>query len=243
MRYLALTLFIVLPAISFSKPVDWREHNPICAKQIEAKIKELNIKSQWVRFIMNNPGEFAYRAPISVGVWAQVSVDKEGVTFSKMTEGNSISQRFSGETCVPQIAIQAAPKEALPAKNALGDGELKKIVESGKTGIIFIWSPNMTLSPKGHHHVEEIAKKLKIEFNSFVDPVANEALAKKLATKARLPASSLKPMQSFDLTMRGATLHYPATFVYKDGKISRWAKHGYEDLKQFEEFIKIEIKK
>ncbi len=243
MRYLALTILIALPNIISAKAVDWREHNPICAKQIEDKVKELNIKSQWVRFIMGGPGQFAYRAPISVGLWAQISIDKEGVTFTKKTEGNAISQRFSGETCVPQIAIQAVPKDMLPAKNSLGDSELRKIVESGKTGVIYIWSPNMTLSPQGHHHVEAIAKKLGIEFNAYVDPAVNSQKVAKEAKKSRLPASSLKPMMSFDLMMRGASLHYPATFIYKDGKISRWAKHGYEDLKQFEEFIKAEIEK
>tara|TARA_R110002049_G_scaffold94670_2_gene232878 strand:+ start:83 stop:814 length:732 start_codon:yes stop_codon:yes gene_type:complete len=243
MKYLALTLLIVLPTIGFTKPVDWREHNPICAKQIEVKIKELNIKSQWVRFIMGGPGEFAYRAPISVGLWAQISVDKDGVTFTKKTERNAVSQRFSDESCVPQIAIQAAPKDSLPSENDFGDSELKKVVESGKTGVIYIWSPNMTLSPQGHHHVEAITKKFGIEFHAYVDPAVNSKLVAKEAKRSRLPASSLKPMMSFDLMMRGASLHYPATFIYKDGKISRWAKHGYEDLKKFEDFIKKEIKK
>lgn len=236
-------ILFLLCVNAYAKDIDWREHNPICLKQVEKKVQAFAIKSKWVRFIAEGAGAFAYKAPIEIGVWAQVSIDKDGVTVSKMTEGNAVSYHFKDEACVPQIAIQAAPKEALPQAHALGDNELKKIVESGKSGIIYIWSPQMTLSPKGYHHVAAAAKKLGVELNVFVDPSAQPKMVKKSVQSARLPASSQKPMQSFDLTMRGATLHYPATFTYKNGKLSRWPKHGYENDIQFEQFIKSELSK
>lgn len=244
MKTRAIIYAVLLVASSgFAKTVDWRESSPICQKVVETKLKEMNIQSQWVRFIGGEAGSFSYRAPISVGHWVQVSIDNGGVTLSKMTETNAISTRYSEESCVPQIAIQAVPKESIPAKNTLSDAELKKIVESGASGIIYIWSPQMSLSPVGFHHIEATAKKLGVELHAYVDPRANSNLVAKVAKNARLPASSLKPMQSFDLTMRGATLHYPATFTYKNGKLSRWAKHGYENEVQFEKFIKEELKK
>ncbi|MBH47181.1 MAG: hypothetical protein CME71_03320 [Halobacteriovorax sp.] len=239
-------LFLILSLIgstAFAKSVDWREHNPMCANKVEEKVKSLKVDSRWVRFIAGEPGSFAYRAPIEVGLWAEVIVTKKSVTVSKMTEMNAVSYQFETEDCVPQIAIQAAPKDAIPATTDLGDVKLKKIVESGKSGIIYIWSPSMTLSPKGYHHVAAAAKKFGVELHSFVDPSANEKMVEIAVKKARLPASITTPMQSFDLTMRGATLHYPATFIFKDGKISRWAKHGYENDVQFEQFIKRELAK
>tara|TARA_R110000868_G_scaffold72133_6_gene210423 strand:- start:2371 stop:3099 length:729 start_codon:yes stop_codon:yes gene_type:complete len=239
-------LFIILSLLgstAFAKSVDWREHSPICANKVEEKVKSLKVDSRWVRFIAGEPGSFAYRAPIEVGLWAEVIVTKKSVTLSKMTEVNAVSYHFETEDCVPQIAIQAAPKEAIPTATELGDAKLKKIVESGKSGIIYIWSPYMTLSPKGYHHVAAAAKKFGVEMHTFVDPNANKVMVDKAVKKARLPASVTMPMQSFDLTMRGATLHYPATFVFKNGKISRWAKHGYENDVQFEQFIKSELAK
>lgn len=234
---------LLMTSTAYAKQADWREHSPLCQKEIEQKLKEMNVESKWVRFIGGEAGSFSYRAPISIGQWAQVSVDKEGVTVSKMTETNAISSRYVEESCVPQIAIQAVPKDSIPPKNSLSDVELRKIVESGASGIIYIWSPQMSLSPVGFHHIEATAKKLGVELHAYVDPRANSDVVAKVAKKARIPASSLKPMQSFDLTMRGATLHYPATFTYKNGKLSRWAKHGYENEVQFEKFIKEELKK
>lgn len=236
-------IFLLITTTAFAKDADWKEHSPLCQKEVEQKVKEMNIQSKWVRFIGAEPGSFSYKAPISIGQWAQVSVDKKGITVSKMTETNAVSSRYVDESCVPQIAIQAVPKDSIPPKNSLSDVELKKIVDSGASGIIYIWSPHMSLSPVGFHHIQATAKKLGVELHAFVDPRANTEVVAKVAKKARIPASSQKPMQSFDLTMRGATLHYPATFTYKNGKLSRWPKHGYENEIQFEQFIKEELKK
>lgn len=235
-------LLLIIPSAYAGQP-DWREHNPICQKEVEHKLKEMDIKSKWVRFIAGKAGSFSYRAPISIGVWAQVTVEKNSITVSKLTESNGVSSKYSEESCIPQIAIQSVPKDLIPKKDSLRDVELKKIVDSGENGVIYIWSPQMSLSPIGFHHIEEAAKKAGAKLHVYVDPRADVKVAAKVAKQARMPASTLKPMNSFDLVMRGATLHYPATFTYKDGKLSRWAKHGYENQVQFEEFIQNELKK
>lgn len=243
MRTLTLLTAILLSSNVLAKTVDWKEHSPLCVDDVAKKVESFGVKSQWVRMIASKPGSFAYRAPIEIGVWAQIIVQKDDVTVSKMTEANAVVYHYSGETCNPQIAVKSAPKDSIPGENDLGDADLKKLVASGEKGVIYIWSPHMTLSPKGYHNIKAAAEKLGVKVYSYVDPAATEEAVRKVVSKGRIPASAKTKMHSFDLVMRGATLHYPATFTFKDGKLSRWAKHGYEDSVQFEEFLKQEFNK
>src|SRR5690606_636066 len=159
----------ILPALTQAKPVDWKEHNPLCIKEVTTKVDSLGVKAQWVRMLAGEAGSFAYRAPISVGIWAQVIVKKDGVTVSKMTEANAVSYHYSGETCSPQIAIKNAPKEAIPDVKALGDVDLKKVINTNEKGVIYVWSPHMTLSAQGFHNITEAAKKLGVPVFAYVD--------------------------------------------------------------------------
>src|SRR5690606_6493159 len=179
MRTLTLLTTLFLASSAFAKPVDWKEHSPHCLGDVAKKVDTLGVKSQWVRMIASEPGSFAYRAPIEIGVWAEIIVKKDEVTVSKMTEANAVSYHYSGETCNPQIAVKSAPKDAIPGENDLGDADLKKLVASGESGVIYIWSPHMTLSPKGYHNIKTAAEKLGVKVYSYVDPSAtDEAISK-----------------------------------------------------------------
>ncbi len=239
-------LFTTLVALSsfnvLASSANWKEHSPICVAPIEAKLGQYNVSAPWVRYIAGDVGTFAYRAPIKIGEWVQVTVEKNAVTVSKMTESEAVTYRYHDDSCVPQVALQKAPANSLPPLGALGDVALQKLIEKEQNGVIYIWSPMMDLSPKGYHVISEAAKKVGVKVFAFSDPNATVHKVQKTAQNFRLPAQATAPMRSFDLVMRGATLHYPATFVFKDGKLSRWGKHGYEDSKQYEEFLKQELK-
>lgn len=238
---IAMTLFVCADA--YSKEAHWQERNPHCSHEVAKKIKSFGEPSRWVRMIAGRPGDFAYRAPIDIGSWVQVVVTKDTTTLSKMTESNAISFHYKNESCVPESAIKNAPLEVLPKENMLGDIALKELVKKNKTGVIYVWSPHMTLSAQGYHTINSAAKKLGVTVHSFVEAGAKEKSVLSIAKKNRIPASALTPMKSFDLAMRGASLHYPAIFTFKDGKLSRWPKHGYENEIQFEEFLKRELSK
>src|SRR5690606_17198143 len=130
MRNTFLTSMVLLASLNtFAAPVDWKEHNPTCGMQVEAKINSFGKTSSWVRFIGEEPGAFAYRAPLDIGKWVQIYVDKKGTTVSKMTESEAVTFRYEGEDCQPQVALQNAPEGSVPLIGAFGDVALKQIVE------------------------------------------------------------------------------------------------------------------
>lgn len=111
---------------------------------------------------------------------------------------------------------------------------LKALVNAGKKGMIYFWSPKFVYSVYDLPRMEKLAKKFGYEFTAVVDPRATkeeiegalEVMRKKSHSKVDRDVASKKSFlrsTSMDLYMRSGFNHFPVTYIYNNKNIHpRW---------------------
>lgn len=114
-----------------------------------------------------------------------------------------------------------------------GDAEWKALVESGKNGIVYFWSPRFAYSVTELPRMEKLARKWNLEYTAVVDPRATHAevtgalstLKKEDQIRFRKLASDKTYLRNVspDFFMRNGYNHFPVIHVYANKKVhSRW---------------------
>ncbi len=126
---------------------------------------------------------------------------------------------------------------SLAQEKKFTDIELKKILRTQKSGLIYVWSPGMPLSEKGLVEAEKLCAQNKINFVALSDPQSN-LFIKDASTYDDLRKQSLAhPMASMQLQELGTLDHFPAMIFFKDGKIVKPILHGYESIEGMKIFL------
>jgi hypothetical protein len=150
-----------------------------------------------------------------------------------VTPRTTTAVRLEGKDCQQSLSLTERKLDETRMKGAFTDETLAALVASGKTGLVYAWSPHMQLSLDGVREARKAARQLGAELSLVLDPTADQAQAEAAARKAGLPAEALKPMQSLELQYRGVPGHYPALVAYGKGRILGWASPGYQPAERY----------
>jgi len=117
------------------------------------------------------------------------------------------------------------------------DKDLQNLLSTKPNGIIFVWSPHMSLSLKAVEELKDAVKELNLPITFLLDPQADQKLSKSSIQKYSMSMEALKRVDSLELSMRNALIHFPALILVKDGKICPKIQRGYRVSKKFKAII------
>lgn len=238
-----LTLFLFSLLVSYNARADLQQISKFaCAGQLKTVLTQWNVdlKSEWKGSLSETGKSFRIHGS-KFGEWVIVS----SPTVKKSTIHHSLANGTKEEAIfdLAQCDKTTWTAQRSPAQNTKTpiseflDDELKILLESSKNGIIYVWSPNMSLSLKGIKDVTAAAKEAGLPVTLMMDPMADEEFAQEVIHEQNLPASAAKRMESDELAARGATLHYPALMIYRNSKVCETVQRGYRDQANYRKII------
>lgn len=233
------SLFLILAVLSYQSaqgqtlliPTPFRAPIP-CQKQVSAFLKNEFSKDgiQWERVVDQDSQTQVYRASRDLGHWYELQVSEKNPPkifyisskLNKNFEWNkktcAMTQSEGRGLMFKQETAGARPADSAP-ESFFTDSDLKNLVASGKSGVIYVWSPRMVYSVTEFRVFRDVAKKLNIEFVPVLDPFVHESEARGAAKSVQAEFKGRR-LASVDLYMRNSTLHFPTVFVYGNGKIN-----------------------
>jgi hypothetical protein len=103
------------------------------------------------------------------------------------------------------------------------------------SGVIWVWSPRMNISSFGMTELKPIAALLDLEVTVLVDPFLSEEEVYKNKYINLLINSQV--LDSQELIRRGALVHFPVLFVYKNGQLLTPSRPGYDEPGRLYEYL------
>jgi hypothetical protein len=208
-------------------------------------------------FAKSNP--FFEKIPCSNKVFQAVSslgtpkkwLKKENVVSSSLEEGGSISLEVEKDKSYLSYGLNKSrtkfeyqsPKCKVKVvsisrdKSGFDDVALENLFEKNESGVIYIWSPHMSLSVYEMVEMQDYLKKIKVPVTILLDLNAAEDLTKSTIEKYDLSPEYALKMNSRSLEKFGANIHFPSTVFYKKGKIIKRIP-GYNGEKELNNLIK-----
>lgn len=179
---------------------------------------------KWIEQAPTQAGAKTYRSPTRhFGRWLEVTIDASGApTLYEVTNQGATSVTFDSE-CRPQSKnMQALNFEKLEHDSLakwMDDQKLKDLISSGKSGLIYVWSPEMVYSAKYYRWFRDTAKEMGLKFIPILDPRCKLTDVDKMSKLYGIEPDQQK-LNSVELYMRNLTVHYPTSLVFKKGQLS-----------------------
>ena len=101
-------------------------------------------------------------------------------------------------------------------------------------GLIYTWSPRMSLSTRGVSEIVRLARDLQLDITVLVDP--NLPDEESLSATENLWLGHSMKAESPALVRLGISLHYPNLIIYKNGKIDS-IRPGYDEPARVRDYI------
>lgn len=217
-------------------------NDAVCAKEVKAKLAEWNSTSQWQRQVDPATGAQSYRSPTKTfGTWVEVQKHPAKSVVMAMSAKGLTAVTYE-KSCEPIATTKKY--EALSAekggKHYFTDMDLVNLVNSKKSGMIYVWSPGMVYSVDEFQTFKNTAKKLGLQFTVVMDPYADQKYARQIAQQRKLPLDD-KRVESVELLMRNMGVHFPMTLVYHKGQLSRNPIIGVMHAPQLEKELRSQI--
>lgn len=207
---------------------------PECQALVGQYFKENKIhigSLKWSESGSSSYSSRVFRAPLGeIGSWLQVEVKNALRPDQQVSMGNLKNGRveksvvWKDSKCSKfepraQEKLYSIPTfQVEKSEIAFDDQAFSDLVQSGKSGMIYVWSPRMVYSVTDFGRFQQAAKAAGLEFVSVVsDQVPQDEAA--LALKTRSIEYSKRKLASMDLYLRGATLHFPSVFIYANKKV------------------------
>jgi len=196
-----------------------------CSNQIFKSISSIGTPKRWEK-----TKEHSLSTSLEEGGSIQIHILDN---FSKLTSsahGVNLELGFSSPDCKMKI---------LNMTSSIGgfvDKDLGDLISKNQYGVIYLWSPHMSLSLYELVELQKYVKSLKVPFTILMDLKADDKFASKILKKYDLPLEYLKRMNSRKLEEFGITVHYPSTVFYKDQKLIKRVP-GYNGKKSFKDLI------
>ena len=119
------------------------------------------------------------------------------------------------------------------------DSSLNQLLARSATlqtsGVIWVWSPRMNISSFGMTELKPIAALLNLEVTVLVDPFLSEEEIRSNTYYEILMNSQI--LDSQELIRRGALVHFPVLFVYKNGHLLTPSRPGYDEPGRLYEYL------
>lgn len=191
-----------------------------CLTPMHKLLESYGSQNQWVPAAPRESNTFLFRSPTkNIGQWVEIETTASEALHKVRFLSQDISkQHIFNEDC-SQTFVEKKQAQT-PKQNEFYDQDLRKLVNSSRDTLIYLWSPKMVYSVKNSAVFVDVAKKLGLNFVSLVEPNTSKHL---MENELKNQFSYLGTMQnkSFDLHMRGAAVHYPSIIIVSHKKLSR----------------------
>jgi hypothetical protein len=220
-----MKILILLFALNLNQPTFAKlPLESSCQKPISRLLKTWGHKGKW----LNKTNGLYISSTDQFGEWILFKKENKGITLTKANQSKHIKVHFSKHKCAQKMRVVLSPKKYYTAIN---DKSLKDLIAKDK-GIIYLWSPHMPLSYKGIFKIKKAAKKRGLKLHVFMDSSTHPAMA------SRYQRKYTQTIDSFELKMRNAFIHFPAVLSFENGKIKPSIKYGYENQNGYEKDIR-----
>lgn len=204
-------IFVVLMTLLFSGCILGQSVFPrsiACFDQVTTFLNRLGIVSKWIAYPQGVGGVVPDFGTVEFHL-------SESSTFVRArTEKSVVTLEWKAPGCEEKNLGTRAGTQSF------SDLDLGKLLlDNPKGGLVYIWSPHMSLSVTEVSALREL--KLTYPVTVILDPKADRGLATAVARANRLPASYLQTLDSVVLQNADITIHYPSIVFYKQGKIIR----------------------
>lgn len=226
------TLFLVI-LISFN--VRAAVPNPACLGDMGA----------WIKQPSPNENEQIFRKPTNkFGVWLETHLFKDKGPISYTITNKKVQKNQYDQKCRIQNSYDEGFdfSKTYPDSSVtfLTDEKLEELIRSEKNKLVYVWSPEMVYSAENLPKYKKTAEELKIEFVPVLDPRSNETDHVSQATFYKFEKTKYK-LNSVELFMRNATLHFPTVFLIKNNKLADFRISGVYDQFRFKKELTKEL--
>ncbi len=221
MMHALLLLLITLSSFAVELP-------PMaCPEKVNAILKGWKSTGEWQEEKQAGlKGSFFASPTPRVGEWILVRRIPIGTVVSKARDDGRIEVVFDEKKCEAKTKTYTHKK-----RPGFGDSDLESFIKKNKTGVIYVWSPRMTLSQNGIKEIQTAARSKKLPVLVLMDKDLPES--ERLKLQAKLGKDVTRTVDSFELSMRHVQMHFPALLVFKDQKILPGVKYGYEKADRY----------
>ncbi|GEM_PF-2719416 len=222
---------LILLSFLFSTPLAFAQKAPLlnklkCSKVVFKSISALGEPKEWKK---NHDGSVS--TDFESGGKVQVVVESTKSLLTSNQNGLTLKLEFSEPECKMKILRISS------SNGGFLDRDLDLLLKKNKRGVIYLWSPHMSLSVYELVEMKKYLSSLKIPVTILLDLNADIDSANKSIQKIDLPLDYLKRMNSRKLESFGATIHYPSTVFYKDGELVKKVP-GFNGKKSLVDLIK-----
>jgi hypothetical protein len=223
------SLIAVIFFFSFSVHAD-----PLASYRCQEKLRQLakgwKASGEWEKQYQGGLESYFLASPTdTVGEWVMVRETSKGSVIAKAAQFGRIEVELSGTDCAQKET--AYPHDA-PAPGMKTDKDIADFVAKNKSGVIYVWSPRMTLSQRGISEIKKASKALKLPLLVLLDKQVQEDELKVL--QRELGSDVTARVDSLEFRMRNIGQHYPTVLVFKNAKILPKVKYGFERSDRFE---------
>jgi hypothetical protein len=218
----------------------------VCGAQADRLARKWGAIGKWRTSAPDMDGAAAFRAPTKdFGAWVVARWLPDGhVQLSRHSLGSMLRASWVGgpKDCVPLLQTATPRTFAKLSADSWTDARLGEVVDTGKKGFVYLWSPHMPYSIKGLNELPQLKKKLGAEIVVMLDPAAHERDAVAVVRQYKFPKEYLARFNSMELYMRDALIHAPSMLPFGSKKLGTRLLPGYRKASDMEAFLKTEWK-
>lgn len=227
MLHIILNLFVLFGANAAKMPIQLP-----CQSQVFALLDGMPSPTVWKR-VSTDPNRFVIESPTKAsGTWIKLSVGKQSVSLLKSTIRGDIEYSLVAPLCTAKLSVFGR-RTLRKSSGLFTDFSLVQLVKNSKkkksSGVIFLWSPYMSVSLRGLKEIKPVADSLGLRIIPILDPRADRKTAQDALKKFRIQDVPLRKLASQDLYRRGMTLHYPTMLFFTNGKLYPAPRYGYHE--------------
>jgi len=241
-KFLLLSLVLGFSMRSFGADFLPKESNQEfkCKTEIQKELEKVFSKNQphWERTADPSFDTQAFRTSTAqVGEWYELQIREKETPKLLFYSSTKTSESTRSKKCkaknIMGPGLEISKKEKGADAESFSDVDLGKLLTDKKTALIYVWSPRMGYSITEFTRVRALAERRKMEFIPVLDPAVNvneaRAAMKKAGVDIKVKSASserepsavelYKKLNSVELYMRNATLHFPTVYMTTNGKI------------------------
>ena len=214
-----------------------------CRTEILRVVKRWGSLEQWKELPASAAAQQSFHSPTATfGTWVEVHFGTSESTVLRISSRSQVGAHWTAPGCAAELAVRTDHIFQNEGPGDLTDTELASVLRERKTGVIYIWSPQMGLSLRGVREIQAAAKALNLPITYVLDSHADGRASRAPAAQAGIPNQSVRGNRSLELIYRGGELHFPAVFVYSHGALTASMLPGFSTRELYREFISEQLK-
>jgi len=228
---------------SFNQPsvADLLE-NQLCKRAVNETLVRWKSEGDWKRTQSYEPDEHRFLTPTAdLGHWIQLIISENGFEVNYLTARTIIKKRIRRSGCKVSSKVHLKAYDEKIIEENFNDKKLANLLKKQNEGIIYSWSPTMPMSIEALGNIKRAAKKFNVPVTAILAGESGENYLKQFKSEYKkhgFEQNDFQTMQSYELLMRGVTLHYPSVITFKDGKLLKKLQYGAENEENYEKLIK-----